>query len=686
MLLWTACDDVTGSSNNKESSEAEQISIEVETFDDLPNCTVNREGILAKTTDDGSIYKCSDKQWKTYKSGSSNGTASITCSIKEQEDSSGFLVICGEEVIGEIQNGQNGEQGIPGVDGLSAYEIAKAGGYTGTEAEWIASLKGAKGDKGEPGANGLSAYEIAKAGGYTGTEAEWIASLKGAKGDQGNPGQQGANGLSAYEIAVANGFTGTQAQWLATLQGIQGEQGANGLSAYEIAVANGFTGTQAQWLATLKGIQGEQGANGLSAYEIAVANGFTGTEAEWLASLKGENGNDGALVIQVVSTTAGLECNAQEIATGFKIVCNGDSIAFIPYSALTPSSSSSNTTASSSSNSSSSQSQGNDSSSSSENGSGGGDLFSSSSNNSSSSQGPISDYGTCAPSVTTTYYGDSVTWTFTRNSATFPLEQYANATFQWSFPGGYSLNTATKIAKSTYKEKGTYSATLVINGDTEHPIECAPSVNVTGAKIDCGCSYTGDMYLDVTDNPANVTWTAGCYSESTITGYNWDNTGISNSNTYTKTISASDISSQAEPSQTFSPTLKVTNADGAEASISCSSVAAFVTATSPVTITNGSMAILGPGKTYVVDITCPSWFDPRIQYSYENGNNYNYSGPPPVSGIIESDAGETREFSMYRGDRQYLPFTTSSTVDYTTYKNFTGLIYLSSGYVDLLCY
>ena len=78
MLLWTACDDVTGSSNNKESSEAEQISIEVETFDDLPNCTVNREGVLAKTTDDGSIYKCSDKQWKTYKSGSSNGTVYLT--------------------------------------------------------------------------------------------------------------------------------------------------------------------------------------------------------------------------------------------------------------------------------------------------------------------------------------------------------------------------------------------------------------------------------------------------------------------------------------------------------------------------------------------------------------------------------------------------------------------------------
>ena len=199
----------------------------------------------------------------------------------------------------------------------------------------------------------------------------------------------------------------------------------------------------------------------------------------------------------------------------------------------------------------------------------------------------------------------------------------------------------------------------------------------------CSAELSGNNYRAVTVRTfGSCCLLIGDY----LTGYNWDNTGMGNSNTYTKTISASDISSQAEPSQTFAPTLKVTNADGAEADISCSSVAAFVTATSPVTVTNGSMAILGPGKTYVVDISCPSWRSPTIKASPENGNNYNYSGPPPVSGIIESDAGETREFSMYRGDRQYLPFTTSSTVDYTTYTNFTGLIYLSNGYVDLLCY
>lgn len=54
---------------------------------------------------------------------------------------------------------------IPVVKGDSAYEIALAHGYTGTEEEWLQSLQG------------KSAYEIAVEHGYEGTEEEWIASL-----------------------------------------------------------------------------------------------------------------------------------------------------------------------------------------------------------------------------------------------------------------------------------------------------------------------------------------------------------------------------------------------------------------------------------------------------------------------------------------------------------------------------
>lgn len=46
-----------------------------------------------------------------------------------------------------------------------------------------------KGEKGDAGADGKSAYEVAVANGYSGTQAQWIASLKGADGAPGKDGQ-----------------------------------------------------------------------------------------------------------------------------------------------------------------------------------------------------------------------------------------------------------------------------------------------------------------------------------------------------------------------------------------------------------------------------------------------------------------------------------------------------------------
>lgn len=90
---------------------------------------------------------------------------------------------------------------------------------------------------------GLSAYEIAVKNGYTGTETEWLKSLKGKD-----------SGKSAYEVAVDNGFTGTEAEWLESLKGKDGANGANGedgkdapeitiVDIYNALVADGYTGT-----------------------------------------------------------------------------------------------------------------------------------------------------------------------------------------------------------------------------------------------------------------------------------------------------------------------------------------------------------------------------------------------------------------------------------------------------------
>lgn len=142
-----------------------------------------------------------------------------------------------------------------GKDGKSAYEIAVENGFVGTETEWLESLKGSDGRdgvdgkdgaNGAPGQDGIdgqngadghdgvngidgkSAYEIAVANGFIGTESEWLVSLKGSDGKDGVNGKDGADGKSAYIIAVEHGFTGTETEWLASLKGADGKDGADG--------------------------------------------------------------------------------------------------------------------------------------------------------------------------------------------------------------------------------------------------------------------------------------------------------------------------------------------------------------------------------------------------------------------------------------------------------------------------
>lgn len=84
--------------------------------------------------------------------------------------------------------------------GKSAYEVAVENGFTGTEQEWLASLKGATGDAGKKGANGKD----------------------GANGDAGYEGIQGDD---AYEAAKQNGFKGSIEAWIKLVTGKDGVDG-----------------------------------------------------------------------------------------------------------------------------------------------------------------------------------------------------------------------------------------------------------------------------------------------------------------------------------------------------------------------------------------------------------------------------------------------------------------------------
>lgn len=107
---------------------------------------------------------------------------------------------------------------------LDSY-IASHGGGTGSA--------GSKGDKGDKGDAGLSAYQVAVQNGYSGTEAVWLTTLKGAtggvgpKGDVGPTGLQGAVGAKgATGDKGATGAAGTNATTTAAAT-----QTANGLMA-----------------------------------------------------------------------------------------------------------------------------------------------------------------------------------------------------------------------------------------------------------------------------------------------------------------------------------------------------------------------------------------------------------------------------------------------------------------------
>ncbi|MDE7261314.1 MAG: collagen-like protein, partial [Oscillospiraceae bacterium] len=131
------------------------------------------------------------------------------------------------------------------------YEIAVDAGFSGTETEWLASLKGERGEPGPEGPEG--AQGPVGADGLQGEPGpEGPAGKDGEPGAEGPAGQDGApgqDGKSAYEIAVDAGFSGTETEWLASLKGERGEPGPEGPEG-------------AQGPAGADGLQGPQGPGG----------------------------------------------------------------------------------------------------------------------------------------------------------------------------------------------------------------------------------------------------------------------------------------------------------------------------------------------------------------------------------------------------------------------------------------
>lgn len=193
--------------------------------------------------------------------------------------------------------GDQGSTGATGATGLTGAQgpIGPAGkdGVNGSDGQDGATgPQGLPGTNGKDGSNGLSAYQIWLNEGNTGTEEEFIASLKGSTGAQGIQGPIGLTGPQGK--AGTNGTNGIDgadgAPGLPGKDGATGPKGDTGLTGPAGAPGkDGVDGAPGK-----DGANGTDGKDGLSAYQIAVNNGFTGTEQAWLLSLHGKDGANGS--------------------------------------------------------------------------------------------------------------------------------------------------------------------------------------------------------------------------------------------------------------------------------------------------------------------------------------------------------------------------------------------------------
>ena len=213
-----------------------------------------------------------------------------------------------EQFITSLQGpkGDTGEQGPQGIQGPAGKDGATGDkGDTGPQGEQ--GPKGAQGEAGPQGPQGIqgpkgdkgdSAYQVWLANNHTGSETDFINSLKGAKGDTGATGQQGPKGdTGATGPAGKDGATGPQGE-----RGPQGPQGIQGPAGKDGATGpQGERGPQgeqgpkgAQGERGPQGIQGPKGDKGDSAYQIWLGAGNKGTETDFINSLKGAKGDTGA--------------------------------------------------------------------------------------------------------------------------------------------------------------------------------------------------------------------------------------------------------------------------------------------------------------------------------------------------------------------------------------------------------
>ena len=170
--------------------------------------------------------------------------------------------------------------------GKSAYEVAVENGFSGTETEWLASLKGATGAPGADGKDGTDGKTP-----YVGDNGNWYIGAddtgkpsRGAKGDKGEKGDKGAKG--------DKGDTGAR--------GEPGSPGAKGDKGDTGATPNLTIGT----VTTLEAGQNATASMGGTAESPVLNLGIP-------RGAKGEPGQGGGGSVDIVTTVSPLSTDSE---------------------------------------------------------------------------------------------------------------------------------------------------------------------------------------------------------------------------------------------------------------------------------------------------------------------------------------------------------------------------------------
>jgi hypothetical protein len=190
--------------------------------------------------------------------------------------------------------GIQGPAGADGADGDSAYQIAVAQGFVGTQQAWLDSLVGPEGPQGAQGTQGPEGPQGPAGSGVTIQGSDTYANLTAigapAEGDMWIQTDT-AGGGSPGDGLVWDGSQWTNVGPIRGPEGPEGPQGTQGIQGP--AGVDGLQGDQG-----IQGPAGADGADGDSAYQVAVIQGFVGTQQEWLDSLVGPEGPQGIQGIQ----------------------------------------------------------------------------------------------------------------------------------------------------------------------------------------------------------------------------------------------------------------------------------------------------------------------------------------------------------------------------------------------------